>query len=197
MVDEWSFPHSVFANGREYEIRTDYRVVKDLLIALDDPEMKGETEEETKLIQIMLMLEIMVPDYEKVLEEDIVEVVNGISDFIDMGIEPNNQKIRVMDWQQDAGLIISAVNNVLKKEIRAESYLHWWTFLSAYLEIGESSFTHILSIRTKKAKHKKLEKWELEYIEENKNVVLLKEKLTEEQQAEKDKFKKELDELLG
>lgn len=197
MVDEWSFPHSVFANGREYEIRTDYRVVKDLLIALDDPEMKGETEEETKLIQIMLMLEIMVPDYENVLEEDIVEVVNGISDFIDMGIEPNNQKIRVMDWQQDAGLIISAVNNVLKKEIRAESYLHWWTFLSAYLEIGESSFTHILSIRTKKAKHKKLEKWELEYIEENKNVVLLKEKLTEEQQAEKDKFKKELDELLG
>lgn len=197
MVDKWSFPTSLMVNGREYPIRTDYRTVIDLMIALSDPELTGATRQETGYIQARLMMEIMVPDYENILEEDVEGILIGISEFIDMGIEGNKEKIKVMDWEQDAGLIISAVNNVTKKEIRAERYMHWWTFLSAYLEIGECSFSHILNLRVKRAKGKKLEKWEHEYIEENKNVVLLRDKLTEEEQAERDQFKKELDDLLG
>lgn len=197
MVSAWDFPQSVIANGREYAIRTDYRDVINLMVALNDPELKGNTEEETKYIQARLMLEIMVIDHENINEDDAESILNGLSEFIDMGVESGKDKIRVMDWEQDAGLIVSAINNVLKREIRAERYMHWWTFLSAYFEIGESTFSHILNIRTKRAKGKKLEKWEKDYIEENKNVVLLRNKLTEEEQAEREKFKKELDDLLG
>lgn len=197
MIDEWSYPQSICVNGKDIHIRTDFRVVKDLLIALSDKDMRGETEEETSIIQTMLILEIMVPDYEKVKSSDIEGLVKGIIEFIDMGIEPSKNNVRIMDWEQDAGLIIPAVNRVLGKEIRAESYLHWWSFLSAYLEIGECTYSHIIEIRSKKAKGKKLEKWEREYISENKNVVLLKEKLSEEEKEDLDKFKNELNDLLG
>lgn len=197
MIDEWSYPQSIVVNGKDIPIRTDFRVVKDLLIALSDKDMQGETEEETSIIQTMLILEIMVPDYEKVKSSDIEGLVKGIIEFVDMGIEPSKNNVRIMDWEQDAGLIIPAVNRVMGKEIRAESYVHWWTFLSAYLEIGECTFSHIIEIRSKKAKGKKLEKWEQEYISENKNVVLLKEKLSEEEKEDLDKFKNELSDLLG
>ena len=49
-------------------------------------------------------------------------------------------------------------------------YLHWWTFLGAYMEIGESLFSQILSVRMKKAKGKKLEDWEREFYKENKTT---------------------------
>ena len=116
-----------------------------------------------------------------------------------MGIESSRdvKKPTLMDWEQDAPLIIPAINKVLGREIRADKYMHWWTFLSAYMEIGECSFTHIINIRDKKAKGKKLEKWELEYIQEHKEIVLLKEKLTEKEQLEREAEKNAVNELLG
>ena len=43
----WELPTSVWANGHEYAIRTDYRAVLDLLAALSDKDMQGDTERET------------------------------------------------------------------------------------------------------------------------------------------------------
>lgn len=199
MANLWELPTSVFANGHEYQIRTDFRVVLDLLTALSDKEMQGESERETKLIQFELVRQIMFIDCDSILMEDMEEAMKAVSDFVDMGLKTNSDKPhpRVMDWEQDASLIIPAINRVVGREIRADSYMHWWTFLAAYLEIGECSFTHILSIRQKKAKGKKLEKWEQEYIRENKDLVLLKEKLTDSEKAEKDEEKKALEDLLG
>ena len=71
--------------------------------------------------------------------------------------------------------------------------MHWWTFLSAYMEIGECTFSHVLSIRTKKAKGKTLEKWEQEFARENSDIIKLNHKLSEEEQEEE----KLLEELLG
>lgn len=199
MVSAWSLPESVIANGREYPIRTDYRVVLDLLTALSDPEMVGVDDDETAIIRASLMLEIMFPTYQDIPSEDVEAALNAVIEFIDMGMEPESDKKapRLMDWEQDAQLIIPAVNKVMGKEIRAEKYLHWWTFLSSYMEIGECSFSHILSIRQKRAKGKKLEKWEQEYLNENKNIVLLRQKLTDEERAEREVERKALDDLFG
>ena len=197
MVNAWGYPQSVNANGHEYPIRTDYRAVIDLLVALEDPDMVGETEEETNYIKCMLVMQIMIPDYRKVVEEDVDEVIKEIFSFIDMGIQGKKKAVKTMDWEQDAVLIIPAVNKVLGKEIRAESYVHWWTFLSAYLEIGECSFSNILHIRQKKATGKKLEKWEQDFIRDNRDMVILKTKLTEEEEINRDKDMEALANLLG
>lgn len=197
MVNHWELPTSISVNNTEYAIRTDYRAVMDLLTAFSDKEMLGESEEETNIIRALLILNILFVD--EVKPEDQNEAIKKAIEFIDMGIESSRdvKKPTLMDWDQDAPLIIPAINKVLGREIRADKYMHWWTFLSAYMEIGECSFTHIINIRDKKAKGKKLEKWELEYIQEHKEIVLLKEKLTENEQLEREAEKNAVNELLG
>ena len=197
MVNHWELPTSISVNNTEYAIRTDYRAVMDLLTAFSDKEMLGESEEETNIIRALLVLNILFID--EVKPEDQNEAIKKAIDFIDMGIESSRdvKKPTLMDWDQDAPLIIPAINKVLGREIRADKYMHWWTFLSAYMEIGECSFTHIINIRDKKAKGKKLEKWELEYIQEHKDIVLLREKFTEKEQLEREAEKNAVNELLG
>ena len=197
MVNHWELPTSISVNNTEYAIRTDYRAVMDLLTAFSDKEMLGESEEETNIIRALLVLNILFID--EVKPEDQNEAIKKAIEFIDMGIESSRdvKKPTLMDWEQDAPLIIPAINKVLGREIRSDKYMHWWTFLSAYMEIGECSFTHIINIRDKKAKGKKLEKWELEYIQEHKEIVLLKEKLTEKEQLEREAEKNAVNELLG
>ena len=75
-------------------------------------------------------------------------------------------------------------------KIRAEEYLHWWIFIGAYYEIGESAFSSIISIRKKKAQGKRLEKYEQEYYFENRDIVNLKPKYTEDEKGEIERLEK-------
>ena len=95
-----------------------------------------------------------------------------------------------MDWEQDISLIIPPVNKVLGQEIRAMEYLHWWTFLGAYMEIGECTFNTFVGIRDKKIKGKKLDKWEEEIYRNNYKKIDLKKRYDDNLQAE-------IDEILG
>lgn len=193
MGNAWSFPTSLNIDGMDYEIRTDYRAVLDLFTALNDPELQDESEELTAYAQSQCILQIMFPRCDDIPEEHIQEALQKVSEFIDMGIRDEKKKPKTMDWEQDAPIIIPAVNKVLNTEIRAQEYIHWWTFLGAYMEIGESLYSTVIDIRQKKQKHKKLEKWEEEFYRENKSIVDLKEKYTEEELAERERFKRLFD----
>lgn len=193
MGNAWSFPTSLNVGGVNYEIRTDYRSVLDLFTALNDPELQDESEELTAYAQTQCILQIMFPQCDDIPEEHIQEALQKVSEFIDMGIRDERKKPKTMDWEQDAPIIIPAVNKVLNMEIRAQKYIHWWTFLGAYMEIGESLYSTVIDIRQKKQKHKKLEKWEEEFYRENKSIVDLKENYTEEELAEQERFKRLFD----
>lgn len=170
-MNVWSFPTSLNIGGVEYEIRTDYRVILDLLMALNDPELSDSDNKMSAYMQSRVILEIMFPDWDNIPKEYIQEALDKVAEFIDMGIGDDSKKPKTMDWEQDAPIIIPAINKVLNKEIRAEKYMHWWTFLGAYMEIGEGLFSNIIHIRQKKAKGKKLEKWEQDFYKENKSLV--------------------------
>ena len=193
MGNAWSFPTSLNVGGVDYEIRTDYRAVLDLFTALNDPELQDESEDLTAYAQTQCILKIMLPQCDDIPDENIQEALQKVSEFIDMGIRDERKKPKTMDWEQDAPIIIPAVNKVLNTEIRAQKYIHWWTFMGYYMEISEGVFSNVLSIRLKKAKGKKLEKWEREYWSANKNLCVLKPKLTAEEQAEKDRLNALLD----
>lgn len=167
----WSFPTSLNIGGVDYEIRTDYRVVLDLLMALNDPELSDSDNKISAYMQSRVILEIMFPDCDNIPQEHIQEALDKVAEFIDMGIGDDSKKPKTMDWEQDAPIIIPAINKVLNKEIRAEKYMHWWTFLGAYMEIGEGLFSNVIHIRQKKAKGKKLEKWEQDFYKENKSLI--------------------------
>lgn len=176
MASAWEFPTSLNIGGVDYEIRTDYRAVLDLLTALNDEELTDADPQIEAYMKSRVILEIMFPQCDDIPAEHIQEALDKVAEFIDMGITEDSKKPKTMDWEQDAPILIPAINKVLNTEIRAQKYIHWWTFLGAYMEIGESLFSNILHIRQKKAKGKKLEKWEQEFYKENKSLIDFKQK---------------------
>jgi hypothetical protein len=176
MASAWEFPTSLNIGGTDYEIRTDYRAVLDLLTALNDNDLTDSDPEIESYMKSRVILEIMFPKCDEIPAEHIQEALDKVVEFIDMGITEDSKKPKTMDWEQDAPILIPAINKVLNCEIRAEKYIHWWTFLGAFMGIGESLFSSIVSIRQKKAKGKKLDKWEMEFYKENKSLIDFKQK---------------------
>lgn len=74
---------------------------------------------------------------------------------------------KTIDWEQDSQLISSAVNKVAGREIRADQYLHWWTFMGYFNAVGESALATVVGIRSKIAKQEKLEKYEQKFRADN------------------------------
>lgn len=171
MVSAWEFPTSIEACGVEYAIRTDYRVVIDLLSALAEIENSADADSIKHYFQSLVIMQIMFPDCDNIPHDHWKEAISKVSDFIDMGLTRCNKSVKTMDWNQDAPIIIPAINKVLNCEIRAKDYIHWWTFLGAYMEIGDSLFSNVIHIRRKKAKQKNLDKHEIEFYKENKHLI--------------------------
>lgn len=178
-MNAWELPTSLNVGGVDYAIRTDFRAVLDILTTFDNPNYEDDE-------KWMVCLIVLYEDYESIPKEHMEEAMRKALDFINTGSE-NGKKVKphTMDWEQDANLIIPAVNKVLGKEIRLEKYLHWWTFLGAYMEIGESVFSEVLSIRNKKSKGKKLEKYEQDFYKDNKDIIDIKVKLSDEEAEQK------------
>lgn len=42
MDDQWRLPETIELGGEEYEIRTDFRVILDILKAMADPELSDQ-----------------------------------------------------------------------------------------------------------------------------------------------------------
>lgn len=183
----WGLPTSLVVNGVEHPIRYQYTAILDIISALNDPELEdGE--------KVYCCLYILYEDFEDIDPADYTEAFKQAQIFIDNGEETDGKvKPRLVDFEQDAKLLISAVNRVAGKEIRQERDVHWWTFLGWFMEIGECTYSQVLNIRSKKARGKKLEKWEEEFYSSNKDLCDIKVRLTEkEREAER-----RLNELLS
>ena len=189
----WDLPTSLNVGGRNYKIRTDYRVILDILTAMNDPDIfePGMIEEEKQLERSLTMLQIFYIDFDTMPSSDWQEASEKACEFIDCGIKDDGkQKPRLMDWEQDAPVIVPAVNKVCGKDVRSVKYMHWWTFFGYYMEIGECTLSTIVSIRDKKRRGKKLEKWEQEFYRNNKKLVDLKTKKIERSEEEKEALRK-------
>lgn len=160
MLSAYTLPTTITSGGCEYAIRNrgDYRVILDVIAALNDYELEADERAEAALT-IFLETDI----YEL---PDIAQATYQMCEFLCAG-QPDDggkrNKPKLMDWQDDAPMIISGVNRVLGTEVRAVPYLHWWTFVAAYMEIGESTLATVISIRGKIVRGKKLEKHEREF----------------------------------
>ena len=194
-----ALPEVLTVGGEEYPIRTDYRNVLQVFEVFQDPEL---TQEEKWIVAIYLLFEDFSCD-DDVLEAaqdgfDLGKAMKQISWFISAG-QPEKQVLEqpTYNWTQDEQMIFSAVNKVAGQETRELEYLHWWTFLGYFNEVGEGTFSFIVGIRHKLNKGKKLEKHEKEFLSHNKELVLMKKPLTKEEQEQEDAYNALLDEVLG
>lgn len=191
-------PEYLMIEAVDYPIRSDYRNVLQVFEAFQDPEL---SQEEKWIVAIYLMFEdfLCADDVFEAVENgfDIEEAAKQIVWFISAGKEPGESKeLPTYDWLQDEQMIFSAVNKVAGKETRAEDYIHWWTFLGCFNEIGEGDFSFVVGIRNKLNHGKKLEKYEREYLSKHKDVVRIRKRLTEEEKKEEDEYQALLDEVL-
>ena len=175
-------PKSVEIDGVDYAVRYDCRVIVEICIALEDVEL---TEQE----KAIAALAMFYPNVEQIPAERLQEAVERCIWFINCGQPEDKQKSpRLVDWEQDFQHIVSPVNRVLGQEIRSIPYdlerntegLHWWTFISAYNEIGgDCVFAQIVRTRNKLARGKKLDKQDSEWYKQNRNLVDFRRKYTD------------------
>ena len=175
----YTLPTTVEVDGAQYPIRTDYRAVLNVLSALNDPELDDTA-------KYYVLRDIMFPEWDKIPEEHRDRALAEAADFIDYMPRGEGKKSlpRLVDWEKDEDMIASAINLLARTEIRALEYLHWWTFLSYFMNIRESVYSTVLHIRAKRARHQKLEPWELEFYNQNRNLIDMRPNMTEEQKAE-------------
>ena len=183
----YGLPKSVEICGSEFEIRYDFRVILDIFEALNDPELDDQ-DRALAVLQMFYLDFDSLPDYEEALKQCFWFINGGHSE------KTEKKQPRLVDWEQDYPYIVAPINRVLGCEIRNTEYdadtntggLHWWTFLGAYMEIGDCLFAQVVGIRSKKAQGKKLDKSEQEFYRKNRDLSDIKTHYTE---AENDLLK--------
>ena len=177
-----TLPRSLEVNGKFYRIRSDFRDVLKIVIAFGDPDL----EDKRKGLYLPVHF---VQGLRRNSKDDYEAAFKAALAFIDHNDKPEDTggkpPPRVMDWEQDESIMFPAVNKVAGFEVRSARYVHWWTFMGYYMEISDGVFAQVLNLRLKRAKGKKLEKWEREYWISNRAICALRTKLSEEEQAEK------------
>lgn len=173
----WSLPTSVVIDGVTHNIRNkcDFRVVLDVISALNDKELDDES-------RVKCALFIFYDDVEKISNyQSAVDEMMKIINLGDVSSEDEPQMPKVMDWEYDYNNIVPPINRVLGYSVRDENkYTHWWDFIGAYMEIGDCYFAQIISVRLKKAKGKKLDKPDEQFYREHKKEIDLPMNLTED-----------------
>lgn len=166
-------PTSVEIGGEEYQIRSDYRAILDIFAALSDCELDGQE-------KAVVLLDIFYPGFSDMPPEQYEEAVRQCFRFLNGGGEDTPQPApKLVDWEQDFRYIVAPINRVTGQEIRAVEYLHWWTFLAAYCEIGDCTFAQIVRVRDLLARGKTLDKQDREWYSRNRNLVDFREKYTQ------------------
>lgn len=185
MLKGWELPTSACIGGKIYPIHTDFRDILEIFSYLNDTQLPEFIRWH---VALALFYDGNIPQaYAR-------EAMEYLASFLRCGEEDTGAPApKLLDWEQDAGLIIADINKVAGQEIRAAAYIHWWTFLSWFHAIGEGQLSTVVSIRDKLRRGKKLEPWEREFYREHKQQVDMKKRYTPEELAQQERLKAMLD----
>ena len=182
-MDKRKLPTSTIINGKEISFKADYRDIIDIMLILNEPNLLEE-----ERIEVAAEMFYNNDEY----KEDYYKAIEEMFFFISYGSEetskPNDKPL--YDWNKDFDIIIAPINKTLGYDVRSKEFLHWWTFLSAFMEMGECTLNTYMGIRDKLNKGKKLEKWEEKIYKDNIERIRLKPQYDDETQ-------RIIDEIMG
>ncbi len=185
----WELPDSVDICGNSYSVNADYRDVLAVINQLNDPD-------EAESVNIYIAIAMFYTDYEEIPEAEYDVAAREMFKFINCGEEPEEESrpaVRKIDWEQDGLIIAADINKNTSVDIRSAAFMHWWTFVSLFMSIGDGLLSTIVSIREKLRKGKPLDKWERDFYRENKSRVDLKKHYSAEELEERERMNR----LLG
>lgn len=178
----WTLPCSIEFAGAEHPINADFRDVLEVISYLNSSEVDPL---ESRYIALALFYD----DFDEIPKECYVDAFRCMAEFIALGEEDGGRpRPKLIDWDQDQGIIAAEVNRVAGTEVRNLSFLHWWTFVGYFKSIREGQLSAIVSIRDKLSRGKKLDKWEQSFYKENRSAVDFKSKFTEKDNEIINKF---------
>ncbi len=194
-----ALPEALSVGGEEYAIRSDYRNVLQIFQAFSDPDLEPA---EKWIVAVLLLFERFscADDVLNAAAEgfDLDEAVRQVGWFVSAGAPQKEIMDKpVYSWQKDEQMIFSAVNKVAGKETRELAYLHWWTFLGYFNEVGEGMFSYVVGIRNKLNRGRKLEKHEKEFLSHNRELVKLQKPKTKEEMEEEAVTRALMSEVFG
>lgn len=177
-MDKYRLPKSIEIAGVECPIDSDFRNILKVFEILNDPDLLYQE-------AVMLALDwfYTTPDYVEDIETAIIEMFN----FINCGEKKEQKSVsnddgQLYDWDKDFAIIIAPINQILGYDVRGVEYLHWWTFMSAFMQIKECTFSTYVEIRRKLNKGIKLEKYEAKIYKEHMMDIVIPKKYDRETQ---------------
>lgn len=189
MISGWELPVYAHIGGKRYTLNCDFRDILEIFSYFSDPDLSEYLQWQ---IALALFYEEPIP------EEHQQEAMAYFTEFVSGGSsQTQHSGPTLIDWQQDAELIVADINKTAGMEIRGLPFLHWWTFLSWFHAIGEGQLSTVVSIRSKLFKGKKLENWEKDYYREHKHRVDLKKRCCREELEQRQQLEQMLQNLEG
>lgn len=164
-------PTALVVGGEAKPIRTDYRVALDICLALCDPDL-DEYNRAMEALDCLYLDEIAPEDYQEALQQCFWYLRGGEE-------ERGQRQPQLVSWAQDFNMIASPISKIVGQDIRGMESMHWWTFLSAYMAIGDCLFAQVVRIRDMKARGKPLDKQDREFYRRNRDLIDIKKPLTE------------------
>lgn len=172
-----ALPTALTVCGTPRPIKADFRNVLQIVSAFDD----GALSDREKMY---ICLRRLYADFKDIPFDDYPEAYRQAAEFIACRMHDSKPGPRTMDWAHDEQLIFAAVNKAAGQEIRALPFLHWWSFLGFFQSVDrEDTWSFVLMIRQKRAKHKKLERHEQEFYNANRDLCDLGPKISPTQRA--------------
>ena len=175
-ITGFELPKEAKIGGKVYSLNTDFRVILQIFSYLENPDLP-------EFIRWQVALQLFFG--EPIPDAYFQEGAEFFARFIRCNQEDAPAGPKLLDWQQDAQMIVADVNKVAGREIRELKDVHWWTFLSWFHGIGEGQLSTVVAIRQKRAEGKPLSDWERDFYRRNKSLVELPQKLSREEQEEK------------
>lgn len=159
-------PQTLKVCNKDYAIRSDFRDILKIIIAYNDKDLSDEEKVFVCLHRVYKDLNTMPQD-----KDTYAAAIKAATEFIECRLSDNKPSPKVVNWEKDEQLIFPAINKVAGTEVRALPYMHWWTFLGYFQAIDRDDLWGVvLTIRQKKAMHKKLEKHEQEFFNANRDL---------------------------
>lgn len=177
-MNPWTLPVRAELAGRFYGHKSDFRDMLKLMRLLNDERRPAMLRWYTAVAYF----------YEQDIPDSLLgQAMDYLARFLSCGSQ-GKPGPRLFDWEQDAGAIIADVNRAAGRELRAEDYVHWWTFLGWFQAVGQGQLSLLVGIRDKLRRGQKLEPHERAYYLEHKDAVVLKTREDPAAQAEKQRL---------
>ncbi len=182
-------PEAIEIDDIIYDINADYQTALRILQAYEDDDL---TAQERCIVLLNLL-------YKEPPQNPLKAVKQGLR-YLDCGDDTEEKQLqttadgcRYYSFTHDARWIYAGVDRVLNGRLSRGSFVHWWEFVTAFMELPEDCMmSRILYLRQQRAKGKLSLEERRQWVD-MRHILELPVQLSETEQAARDAFM----ELLG